>query len=74
MRTSTRAAALPPDLESRLADYERQATAFVALHRSGSADVESFAPATAPVPPDLAAPGFVSFTGGPLPAATLRLP
>ena len=64
MKTSPRSGTLPPDLETRLADYERQAAAYAASRGPKAADVAGFAPA-APVSPDLGAPGIVSFTGGP---------
>ena len=64
MKTSRRHGALPEDLEVRLADYERQANAHVGTRAPREDDVANFAPAAAPVAPDLAAPGFVSFTGG----------
>jgi hypothetical protein len=65
MKTSTPRVALPDDLEARLADYARQASAYLASHPPSQEGEARFATASVPVPPDLAAPGFVSFTGGP---------
>jgi hypothetical protein len=65
MKTSTPRGAVREDIEARLAAYECQAVAHLASHPPRQEDVEVCATASVPVPPDLAAPGFVSFTGGP---------
>jgi hypothetical protein len=65
MKTATRHRALPDDLEARLADYECQANAYLATHRPREGSEPGVAATSMPVAPDLAAPGFVSFTGGP---------
>ena len=64
MKTSTRPRALPEDLEVRLADYDRQASAHLAARGRRTHGDPAVAAATAAVAPDLAAPGFVAFTGG----------